>query len=259
MQDIPLNQILPLVINIARRAGEEIMSYYKGSIEVENKQDNSPLTQADLASHHFITRSLATLNPEYPILSEESADEIPFEIRKHWQTFWIVDPLDGTKEFIHKRDEFTVNIALIHNNRPILGVIFAPALNEMYYAAESLGAFKQINHQKPKTISVRQKSEIETLKVAGSLRHGREELEAFLAKRNEEYDLQSFGSALKFCKVAEGVVDLYPRLTPVMEWDSAAGQCIVEQAGGVVTNISESPLTYNKEPSSKVPSFICSA
>jgi 3'(2'), 5'-bisphosphate nucleotidase len=242
-----MSQILEKTIRIAQAAGQKILEIYTtADFNVDMKADNSPLTQADIASHEYIVAQLAALTPDIPVLSEESKD-ISYAERKTWSKFWLVDPLDGTKEFIKRNGEFTVNIALIEDGKAILGVVHVPALNLTYYAAQGIGAFKVVEGQKQpiqaKSVSGKQVS------VVASRSHAGPETEAFLAALGKDYEVQlaSKGSALKICMVAEGEAHLYPRLGPTMEWDTAAAQCVAEQAGAIVTNTDNQPLRYNKE------------
>ncbi len=240
-----MNQELRDIIRIAQEAGERILEiYHSDDFNVEYKQDESPLTKADLAAHRHIQAALQSLTPEIPILSEESKG-IAFETRQHWERFWLVDPLDGTKEFIKRNDEFTVNIALIDNGAPILGVVHVPA-QQLTFAADDTGAYKSLGGE---VGSIRVSSELTgRLKVVASRSHAGPETTSFLDNLARDYSLEvvSKGSALKLCLVAEGSADLYPRLGPTMEWDTAAAQCVVEQAGGQVTKLDGFPLRYNK-------------
>ena len=270
----------------AKKAGDQILEVYLGDIDVSYKEDNSPLTLADKRAHRAIAKILPTLSRnDIPILSEEGKD-VPYEQRSEWEYLWLVDPLDGTKEFVKRRDEFTVNIALIKNNRPVVGVVFLPAVGSLYFAAEGLGSYKlekleTVGHlldgagnfsEKTIDLSVvvdralrlpshqvagRQSNQIN---LVGSRSHGIEALSDFVNKMKENYDKVGFvpaGSALKFCLVAEGKADLYPRFGPTMEWDTAAGHCVVEQSGGTVVRMGEkTPLVYNKKDLHN-PHFIC--
>jgi 3'(2'), 5'-bisphosphate nucleotidase len=235
------------VINMATRAGEKIMEIYKtADFGVDMKADNSPLTLADIASHEHIVASLSRLTPEIPVLSEESR-AIPYQERSRWTKFWLVDPLDGTKEFIKRNGEFTVNIALIEAGKPVLGVVHTPALGVTYYAAKGKGSFKQENGTSQ---AIKARGEVSgELNVVASRSHAGPETEAFLANLAKDYtvNLVSQGSALKLCLVAEGAAHLYPRLGPTMEWDTAAAQCVAEEAGAVVTDLEGKVLSYNKE------------
>jgi 3'(2'), 5'-bisphosphate nucleotidase len=242
--------LLENVIQIAEGAAEKIMEVYSdmGSVEVNTKADDSPLTQADLAAHHHICDSLAKVS-ELPILSEESSG-ITAEERLSWQSYWLVDPLDGTKEFIAKNGEFTVNIALIHKHKVVLGVVYVPPTKTCYYATKGEGAFKSANGeiQAIHTRVLNKGIEAGKLKLVGSRRHGSEALEKLVEDLKQELcdvELISQGSSLKFCAVAEGRADLYPRLALTCEWDTAAAQIVLEEAGGAVLKPDLSPMTYN--------------
>jgi 3'(2'), 5'-bisphosphate nucleotidase len=243
-------------VNIARDAGDAILTIYDAGFNVEEKEDKSPLTDADLASHNLILQRLAELTPDIPILSEESA-KLPFEERASWETYWLVDPLDGTREFVKRNGEFTVNIALIHRHKSIIGVINVPVQNIDYYAWKDGGSFKIENKGESKTIRVK-KLDGKQLSVAGSRSHGSEMMQHYmekLATDNNNIEMLSMGSSLKFCLVAEGRADLYPRLGLTSEWDTAAAHCIVEQAGGVITKTDMTPLEYNTKDSLLNPFF----
>lgn len=245
-------ELLNPVHDIARKAGQAILPIYADEIEVTHKDDDSPLTKADLASHRCIVEGLAALTPDIPILSEEG--DIPdFETRSQWRWYWLIDPLDGTKEFINKNGEFTVNIALIHNGHPVLGVVDVPAMDTSYFAAQGAGAWKQENDGPFEAIST-QRIENE-LRIVASKSHRGEELDA-LIKRIPNHSEVSYGSSLKFCMVAEGKADFYPRLGLTSEWDTAAGQCVVEQAGGLVTEVNFEPMRYNAKDSLLNPHFL---
>lgn len=241
---LSLAALLPRVVPIAREAGEAIMRVY-GEVNpaVEYKRDNSPLTQADLASHLIIEAALGAIAPQWPVLSEESK-EIPFEQRRSWKRFWLVDPLDGTKEFLRRNGEFTVNIALMQDGRPILGVVYAPAIDRMYYAANGAGAWRS-EGDSAVAIRIGGASE-DRVRIVMSRSHasGEENLDRYTGGRPCEF--VTMGSSLKFCLVAEGAADVYPRTGPTMEWDTAAAQCVVEQAGGTVTDLDGHPMVYNK-------------
>ena len=229
------------IIAIAKKAGETIMQIYKKDFSLEYKEDQSPLTEADLASHHLICGELSKLYPDIRILSEESADT--FQLVDENACFWCVDPLDGTKEFIKKNDEFTVNIALIQNQQPILGVIGVPARNVEYAAVRGEGAFKHQDDNKLQAIKVKPQDP-DQLTFAVSRSHLDQKTKGMVEENNAEM-LQA-GSALKLAFVAEGLVDVYPRFEPTMLWDVAAGQCIIEEAGGqVVWADNHEAMTYN--------------
>lgn len=241
------------VIEIARLASDRILAVYNTEFDVTSKEDNTPLTEADMAAHHAITEGLQQLTPDIPILSEESID-IPFDVRSQWHRYWLVDPLDGTREFVKRNGEFTVNIALIDDHRAILGVIHTPVSGVLYYANNQEGAFKQQPGEQARAIKTRRKESHRTL-VAGSRSHRGSSLKEFLEKIGE-HEIISMGSSLKSCLVAEGSVDIYPRLGPTSEWDTAAAQCIVENAGGQLLDLSMQPLLYNKKDSLLNPHFL---
>ena len=229
------------VITIAKKAGETIMQIYQKDFSVEYKEDQSPLTEADLASHHLICEELSKFYPDIPILSEESADT--FKLADENALFWCVDPLDGTKEFIKKNDEFTVNIALIQNQQAILGVIGVPAKNLVYSAVKGEGAYKQQGGNELQKIRVKYQ-DLDYLTFAVSRSHLDDQTKTMVDENNAEM-LQA-GSALKLTYVAEGLVDVYPRFGPTMLWDVAAGQCLIEEAGGqVLWANNDHPMTYN--------------
>ncbi|MCU7807974.1 MAG: 3'(2'),5'-bisphosphate nucleotidase CysQ [Candidatus Thiodiazotropha sp. (ex Semelilucina semeliformis)] len=245
---LPIDDLLQL----ARKAGDEILKIYNTEFEVERKQDNSPLTAADLAAHKLIVSTLERLTPEIPVLSEESA-KIPFDTRQQWQRYWLIDPLDGTREFVKRNGEFTVNIALIENHEPTLGVVYAPVLDKLYYGISGQGAWKQEGRQAAGEIQVVNQRRQPTV-VAGSRSHAGDSLIRFLDNLGE-HELVSMGSSLKLCLVAEGEADLYPRLGPTSEWDTAAAQAVVEAAGGKVTTLDLQPLRYNTKDSLLNPQF----
>jgi 3'(2'), 5'-bisphosphate nucleotidase len=233
------------ICKIARDAGAAIMSVYEGDHAVEFKDDNSPLTAADRASHDIIVRGLKKHFPDIPVLSEEGRD-IPYAQRKDWSRFWLVDPLDGTKEFIKRNGEFTVNIALVEGKTPVMGVVYVPAQDRMYFGVEGKGAFRQEGDKPLEPIRVRTPDLSAGLTVVMSRSHPSAELEDFLRDIHVAEAL-AVGSSLKLCAVAEGKADLYPRLGPTMEWDTGAGQALVYAAGGKVVQVDGSPLEYNKE------------
>lgn len=242
-----LGSIPPLdaIIALTEKAGLAIMALYTESdLNVTLKEDVSPVTRADLAAHRLILDGLQELTPTWPVLSEES-EAIPYLERREWKTYWLVDPLDGTKEFIKRNGEFTVNIALITDGEPCLGVVHAPALGRTYSAVRGKGAFRQeTNKERPSRIAVRRERN-QKLKVVISRSHPGKEAEAFLRNLGA-YDTVEIGSSLKFCLVADGSADLYPRFGPTREWDTAAGHCVLLSAGGEVTDLHGQPLRYNK-------------
>ncbi|GLQ33201.1 3'(2'),5'-bisphosphate nucleotidase CysQ [Litoribrevibacter albus] len=234
---------LNTIQSIAVSAGKKIMEIYQRDFKTYLKDDKSPLTEADLTAHSLICGALRECFPELPVLSEESSD-IQYQDRKNWEAFWLVDPLDGTKEFVKKNDEFTVNIALIVQGQPVLGVVYAPALDIIYAGAEGVGAYKEINGQQS-VISVINETP-ENWILVGSRSHRGEAMDDYL-KRFASYKFIAIGSSLKLCMVAEGSAHLYPRLGPTSEWDTGAADAVVRAAGGVVTDIKGNALQYNKE------------
>ncbi|MFM8331736.1 MAG: 3'(2'),5'-bisphosphate nucleotidase CysQ [Candidatus Methylumidiphilus sp.] len=252
-RDFLPSPLLQAALALAVKAGGKIMDIYHSDFRVAHKEDDSPLTAADLAAHHCLSEGLALLPGAYPVLSEEAA-ALPFEERSAWDSYWLIDPLDGTKEFVKRNGEFTVNIALIRDHRPVLGVVYAPALGVCYFAEQDGGAFKQTGSAEPQPIAVR-KPAAEPLTVVGSRSHATPELALYL-DRLGGHELKPIGSSLKFCLIAEGVADLYPRIGPTCEWDTAAAQCVVEVAGGAVTDLSGEPLRYNGKASLLNPYFL---
>ncbi len=258
MKRIIMEALLKDVVYIAREAGKEILEIYStDDFGVQIKGDDSPLTKADLAAHDIIVGFLEKNYPAIPSFSEESTD-IPFELRRQWKQCFIIDPLDGTKEFIEKNGDFTVNIGLIENGKCILGVIYLPVLDILYFAADGLGAFKQEQDQPAYKINVRklhQKNGKNHITVVASRRHGLDKVK-MLCKNFASYDLTSRGSSLKMCLIAEGSADFYPRLALTAEWDTAAAQAIVEQAGGRIVQLDFSEMTYNQKENILNPFFL---
>ena len=243
---INLEALAPELITAAKAAGDAIMQVYESKdFGVETKADNSPLTKADLASNKVILEQLHQLTPDIPILSEESK-HLPYAERKNWTQFWLVDPLDGTKEFIKRNGEFTVNIALIENGVPVFGVVYAPALKLTYWAAAGLGAFKG---EGTDTRIEAQEYHDGPLNLVASRSHAGAATEALVRdlEQTTPVKLVSSGSSLKLCLVADAQAHLYPRFGPTMEWDTAAAQCVAEQAGAQVREPGGGPLRYNKE------------
>lgn len=244
--DADLALLLHEVEKLARTAGAAIMEIYRSENFGEtSKADNSPLTLADLASHQCIVAGLSKLQPHYPILSEEDAN-ITYAERSKWTRFWLVDPLDGTKEFLKRNGEFTVNIALVENGIPVLGVVYAPVLDVCYYAARGSGAFMQQGNSAPRPIRAIAHTAGSAIKVVASRSHSDERTAALLNKLGE-HECISMGSSLKLCLVAEAAAHFYPRLGPTMEWDTAAAHAVVNQAGGMVCDMKQQALRYNKE------------
>ncbi|MEP1305316.1 MAG: 3'(2'),5'-bisphosphate nucleotidase CysQ [Balneola sp.] len=233
------------IIEIAKEAGNKILEFYDDEIVVEAKSDDSPLTKADLAAHHYIVDELIKLDSSIPIISEESG--VPeYATRKNWIKYWLVDPLDGTKEFIKKNGEFTVNIALIEEGKPVLGVVYAPALQVLYYAEKGLGAFKKVKEESTEQIFSKKADKSMPISIIESRSHGSSALEEFL--QNEGINVKKrvkSGSSLKICLVADGTADLYPRMGPTMEWDVGAGDAVYRYSAK--EGIHDSGIKYNKE------------
>ena len=229
------------LLNVAARAGEAIMDVYASGAEVWQKDDKSPLTNADKASHTIIAQALEPMG--LPVLSEEGRS-IPFEERKKWERYWLVDPLDGTKEFLKRNGEFTVNIALMHNGLPEWGVVYAPAIKMLYWGGSYTGAFCKKADDAPKKIEVSRYTQIK--RIVASRSHLSPETETFI-QQFPGADLKSIGSSLKIMLVAAGDADIYPRFAPTMEWDTAAAHAILKGAGGRLTQPDGTPFVYNKE------------
>ncbi len=264
MKDNPDNSMIPGValesaLEAARIAGLAIIDVYNDDFEVFTKTDNSPVTEADKRAHDIIFEHLSAATPEIPVLSEESA-EVPFEIRRLWETFWLVDPLDGTREFVKRNGEFTVNIALIHNCRPVLGVVYIPVTGRMFHAMAGAGAFVFGPGEEKRLLRTGPTPSSGRLILAGSRSYRSKALENYIAEQEQRYDTVDYvpaGSSLKFCLVAEGKADVYPRLGPTMEWDTAAPQIIAEESGKRVVALETGKvLVYNK-PDLRNPWFIC--
>ena len=242
-----LNEVVQEVLNISKDAGAAILRIYnQQEFQIDNKADSSPLTEADKLANNIICCSLSDKFPNIPIISEENKME-SYQIRKDFLLCWMVDPLDGTKEFINRNGDFTVNIALIKEGEPILGVVYQPVNGDLYYAVKDSGAFLIKNgvtiQLKTSSFSIHEKG----LKVVASRSHLNKETEQFIDKLNEP-ELVARGSSLKFLLLASGQADVYPRLAPTSEWDTAAAQCILTAAGGIVINVEDGkPMRYNKE------------
>ena len=238
---------------ISQNAGQAILEVYQQDFTVSHKADQSPLTQADLASHRLIRDALQSLTPDIPLLSEESA-EVAFATRAGWNEYWLVDPLDGTKEFINRNGEFTVNIALVRDHQPVLGIVHVPVRGVTYTGVVGAGARRQDPDGSIRPISVRCPA-AEPLIVVGSRSHASPRLQHYLAALGP-HEFVSMGSSLKFCLVAEGRADLYPRLGPTSEWDTAAAHAVVAAAGGQVLTLDGQPLRYNRKDSLLNPDFL---
>ena len=236
-----LDHLALALMPIVARAGAAIMRIYGGDFSVQHKADDSPLTQADLESQRIIIEGLERLTPGIPILSEEFA-QASWEERRRWDELWVVDPLDGTREFVKRNGEFTVNIALVRGHAPLLGIVAAPALGLSYWGAANLGAYSR-HHAGPQ-VRIQTVAPQPPWRVVGSRSHASGETAAFLARLGPHV-LSGIGSSLKFCLIAEGKADLYPRFGPTSEWDTAAGQAVLEAAGGHVTRLDGRQLRYN--------------
>ena len=237
-----LSSLVEPIVALSEDAGRAILEVYSTDFQVQNKSDESPLTKADLASHHCIIAGLERLTPNMPIISEEAG--LPdFETRRQWDRYWLIDPLDGTKEFVNRNGEFTVNIALIENSRPVFGVVRVPVQSKTYVGCEGLGAERRVGSNAAEAIHVASQSSA-PVRVVGSRSHRGASLDAYLTNLGE-HDMVPMGSSLKFCVVAEGGADIYPRLGPTSEWDTAAAQAVVEQAGGRVVTLDGKAMTYN--------------
>ncbi|WP_457674426.1 3'(2'),5'-bisphosphate nucleotidase CysQ [Thiolapillus sp.] len=244
---------IQLINHVSREAGRAILEIYDQDFAVEHKADKSPLTQADLASHRHIVAALREQTPDIPVLSEESAS-IPWEERRQWQRYWLIDPLDGTREFIKRNGEFTVNIALVEDGLPVLGVVHVPVTGITYFGDREKGAFRE--DENGQIMPIRVTTPCTTpIRVAGSRSHAGDSLQRFLSNL-PEYEMVSMGSSLKLCLVAEGRADIYPRLGPTSEWDTAAAQAVVEAAGGRVTDTDMQRLRYNQKASLLNPHFL---
>jgi 3'(2'), 5'-bisphosphate nucleotidase len=246
-------ELLDKIRSIAREAGDAILSVYRRDFGVELKDDRSPLTEADRLSHELITRRLGALAEALPVLSEEAAPE-QLRGRREWRRFWLVDPLDGTKEFIKRNGEFTVNIALIAEHAPVLGVVCAPAIDREYFGGPGLGAWRAEGGAAAAPIHVRP-APSGAARVVGSRSHPSPDLARYLEGLGE-HEVKSMGSSLKICLVAEGEADVYPRFGPTSEWDTAAAQAVLEGAGGCIMDTVGQPLRYNGKEHLLNPHFL---
>lgn len=254
-----MRQLLSNVVALCQQAGQAILEIYQddGDFEVQAKADDSPLTRADLAAHQILDRGLQQLLPGVPVLSEEGG--IPdYSVRRSWSRYWLVDPLDGTKEFIRRNGEFTVNVALIESGQPILGVVYVPVSGVAYTGLKGVGASK-IESGKSQAVEARRFDSGErALTVVASRRHGNDRADALLKNLEQSMgrvETRNMGSSLKLCLIAEGAADFYPRLAPTCEWDTAAAQAVVEAAGGAVLDDQLQPLIYNRKDSLLNPDF----
>ena len=242
-----IKELIEGLIPVSKKAGEAILGYYMSEDRgIQQKEDDSPITKADLASNTIICDALHSMSPEIPIVSEEN-ENIPYEIRSKWEYCWVVDPLDGTKEFINRNGEFTTNIGLVHNQRVIAGIVYAPVLDELFYAVKGLGAFKVVNGRHKKIHAAPYSAKDKRLKLVCSRSHLNDATKQYV-EQFDQPELVTKGSSLKFLIIAEGNAHAYPRLAPTMEWDTCAAQIILEEAGGqVVKHTDNQPLMYNKE------------
>lgn len=246
-------QLLKHIVTISRDAGEAILEVYATDFDVESKQDDSPVTAADRAAHDIIVDGLKQLTPAIPVLSEEDGIP-PYGERSAWQRYWLVDPLDGTKEFVNRNGEFTVNIALVEGHQPVLGVVHVPVQAKTYTGLHGYGARRLVDGEASEAIRVAEEC-ASPVRVVGSRSHRGPALDEWLEEVGE-HELVPMGSSLKFCVVAEGGADVYPRLGPTSEWDTAAAQAVVEAAGGRVTVSGGSPLAYNAKADILNPHFL---
>ena len=248
-----LEKMIEPVVELAVQAGDAILEVYATDFDVQHKADLSPLTQADMASHRCIDAGLKALTPDIPVLSEESGMPA-FDVRSEWDRYWLVDPLDGTREFVKRNGEFTVNIALVEDTRPVFGVVYVPVKNQTYFGCAGYGAELRDSDSVAVKISVADAT-AEPARVVGSRSHRGASLDGFLENLGN-YEMHPMGSSLKFCMVAEGAADIYPRLGPTSEWDTAAAQAVVEQAGGSVITLDGKPLSYNSKEEILNPHFL---
>ena len=257
MFHMKLGSLLPSIIDIAKEAGEAILAIYQqGQFEHQLKADLTPVTTADMQAHNILVQRLTKLTPDIPILSEEGAD-IPLEVRRAWQAYWLVDPLDGTQEFISGTGDFTTVIALVVNQQPVMGVVYCPVKDTLFYAIKSHGAWKQTGKNRPISLAVKQHAANDkSLAITIGYRQNQTKTCSRFSKEWQPH-LTLLGSAsLKSCLVAEGAADCYLRIGPTGEWDTAAVQCIVEEAGGAIRSLKWHSLTYNQRRSLENPNFI---
>jgi 3'(2'), 5'-bisphosphate nucleotidase len=253
MNAVPFSSLLQRIAVIAREAGEAIMDVYASDFAVEHKDDRSPLTAADLAAQKVIAQGLAALDDPLPVISEE-ARACDWDVRRHWERYWLVDPLDGTREFVKRNGEFTVNIALIERHRPVLGVVLAPVTGDAYVAEHGGGAW--MCREGEDWLPIRSRVLASPPVVAGSRSHGGSDAILLEQLLGGPYNTVPMGSSLKFCLIARGDADVYLRRGPTSEWDTAAAQCVLEEAGGAVLDLDGSPLRYNRGESLLNPEFI---
>jgi 3'(2'), 5'-bisphosphate nucleotidase len=247
------SSLIEPIVALSIDAGKAILAVYQTDFDVQQKSDDSPLTKADMASNRCILQGLTALTPGIPVITEEAG--LPaFDVRRQWNRYWLIDPLDGTKEFVNRNGEFTVNIALIDDGKPVFGVVHVPVTGKTYLGCEGHGAEVRIPGQPAKALRVASSS-ASPVRVVGSRSHRGASLDAFLAAL-ADYEMLPMGSSLKFCVVAEGKADIYPRLGPTSEWDTAAAQAVVEQAGGQVLKLDGKSLNYNAKDDILNPYFL---
>ena len=240
-------ELLDAICAIAVEAGQATLPIYHSDFEVETKADDSPLTQADLAAHRVIAERLTAAFADTPQLSEDAA-AVDYDTRAEWREYWLIDPLDGTREFVNKNDQFTINIALVRDGRPVLGVVYAPAMDTLWFGADTLGAFKREGGDAVTTSITCASAQADKPRVLVSRSHRGEAIDQLLS-RMPDYEPVSMGSSLKFCVIAEGAADFYPRLGPTSEWDTAAGHAVLKAAGGQVVDTRGRPVRYNETDS----------
>jgi 3'(2'), 5'-bisphosphate nucleotidase len=253
MSEVSVSKLLQQVAGIARDAGAAILEIYKGDFAVQHKDDHSPLTAADLAAQRVIAAGLAGLDIVLPVVSEE-ATAAAWSERRQWPRYWLVDPLDGTREFVKRNGEFTVNIALIEQHRPVLGVVLAPVTGEVYAAEKGRGAWMRVDDRAWQPLHCRRLPSPPV--VAGSRSHGNDTQAMLKALLEEDYQPLPMGSSLKFCLIARGAADVYLRLGPTSEWDTGAAHCVLAEAGGAVLDLSGASLRYNRGESLLNPEFL---
>jgi len=245
------------LLELSEQAGEAILDIYHDidRWQKNTKSDDSPVTAADIAAHHLLLQGLQRITPDIPVLSEESA-EIPWSTRQSWNRYWLLDPLDGTREFLQRNDEFTVNLALIEQDRPVFGIVYSPVSKHLYWGGGNEAWQRVSNH----TSRINTRTASRRITLLTSRRHGKAEAEAFAEKLTsccDEIDTLAYGSSIKLCLIAAGEADLYPRLAPTSEWDTGAGQAILEAAGGVLYSLdTRNPLRYNSKESLLNPPFV---
>ncbi|HSS63824.1 MAG TPA: 3'(2'),5'-bisphosphate nucleotidase CysQ [Gammaproteobacteria bacterium] len=251
--EIEADRLIRSVIGISKRAADVIMAIYSTPFGVRHKSDHSPVTEADMASDALINQALTRLTPGRPVLSEESECP-PFELRSKWQRYWLVDPLDGTQDFVSRRGDFTINVALVKGHVPVLGVIYVPEKESCYYARAGGGAYRMDREGGPSRLRVKDKAE-NPIRVVTS-RSRRNPMTGAFIESLGEVRIERMGSALKSCRVAEGGADVYPGFSRTSEWDTAAAQCIVEEAGGKMIDFDGRPLRYNTRAGLRNPGFL---